>query len=61
MSQDHYLSVNHRSIFVFQTPSPEKLTHEYLISQASTSTVSATQQLLTLTLAAISDTAKLYR
>lgn len=44
-----------------QAPSPQKLTSEYLISQASTSTVSTTQQLLTLTLAAISDTAKMYR
>ncbi|PNF41925.1 hypothetical protein B7P43_G14828 [Cryptotermes secundus] len=46
---------------LIEAPSPQKLTSEYLISQASTSTVSATQQLLTLTLAAISDTAKMYR
>ncbi|XP_021916115.1 uncharacterized protein LOC110828094 isoform X2 [Zootermopsis nevadensis] len=44
-----------------QAPSSHEMTHEYLIRQASTSTISATQQLLTLTFAAISDTSKMYR
>lgn len=46
---------------LIEAPSPQKLTSEYLISQASVSTISATQQLLTLTLAAIFDTANVYR
>ncbi|XP_069693738.1 diablo IAP-binding mitochondrial protein-like isoform X2 [Periplaneta americana] len=46
---------------LIQPPSPHTLTNEYMISQACTSSITATQQLLTVTLSAIIDTAKSYR
>lgn len=46
---------------LLQTPAAHKLTSEYMISQSCASNVSGVQQLVTLTLAAVTETAKCYR
>ncbi|KAJ9597600.1 hypothetical protein L9F63_011545 [Diploptera punctata] len=57
----HCSCASNKDNVLLQTPAAHKLTSEYMISQSCASTVSGAQHLLTLTLAAITDTTKCYR